>query len=270
MSMHPSKILLSFFAPLGKPSRCPIIGCIWKGSLRRLSTHATEADERFGRRWTAEENRKLESLFKQGFGTVGIMKQMKDRSYAAITHRVLALKRGRALVDEVTGRKTRPWSAEEDALMAKKLEQGLTAAGLASYFPDRSPASVRTHSRRLKLGPDSRRKKSNEFPDGRVQLIVDRKLNEAKTLAEIASELGLSYAHVLHLWRSQCTPTMPKEMLDTFRWRRTWSPNEMDRLLELQRRGTLCLRDAALQFPSKTYPARQVLGQIHRWSRGIC
>jgi transposase len=252
-------MLLSLFAPLGKRSRLSIIFCHGKCSPRRVSTKSIG-----GRRWTLEENRKLEDLFEQGFSTRGMMNEMKDRSWSSIDNRVVALKKGLALPDEVTGRKTRPWSAEEDALLVEKLEQGLTPTRIASYFPHRSRASVDIHLRRLKLGPTTLRKKSNELPDGRVQRIIDMKLKEAKTFAQIGSELGLSLVQVAHLWRTQCTTTMSKETLDTFRSQRAWTSNEMKHLLELQSRGTLCTRDVALQFPSKTLIAVRIKSSRER------
>lgn len=247
---------VTLFAPLGKCSRLSGIIGNWKCSLRRLSTQSTGNDGQGRRHWTAEENRKLESLFKQGVRTVGIMREMKDRSYASITHRVTSLVNGVPLRDGVEGKKPqRPWSVEENALMLEKMEQGLKTAGMISYFPDRSFNSVDMHALRLSLRPTAQVKKSDELPAELFQRIIDMRLKETKTIREIASELGLSHEKIDYLWETQCVKMLSKEMRDRIRWHRVWTPNETKHLTELHCRGTLSIKEATLQFPSKSLRA---------------
>lgn len=44
-------------------------------------------------------------------------------------------------------------------------------------------------------------------------------------------------------------------MLDQVYVRNNWSPDEIEHLYELHRRATLCSREAALHFPSRTSKA---------------
>lgn len=164
---------------------------------------------------------------------------------------------GLTLRDEKTARKIRPWSAEEDALMLEKLEQGLTPLRIMSFFPGRTYASVNVHTQRLRSWYTGQQEKLKNPADPQIQRIIDMRVKEAKNCQEIASELGVKYERVHHLWETQCMKMVTKEMLDQIYLQKNWSPAEIEHLVELHRRATLCTRDAALQFPSKTLRAVQ-------------
>lgn len=202
--------------------------------------------------WTAEEDRKLEDLVKQGLKLTAIAKEMKGRTYQSITTRKKAKRIGLTLRDEKTASERRPWSAEEDALMLEKLEQGLTPRTLISFFPGRTSAAIDMRSRRLREYYTGQRDKLQSIADPRIQRIIDMRVKEAKNCHNVASELGLNYEQVEYLWQTKCVKMISKEMLDQVRLQNQWSPNETEHLLELHRRATLCTHDVALQFLSKT------------------
>lgn len=253
--MHLGKMWLSVFAPLGRPSKFYGILCNGKCSLRRQSTRSFGREPRTQNRWTTEENRKVEDLVKQGLQLSGIVNEMKGRTYPSVLQRVRKVKLGLTLRDEKTQRKIRPWSAEEDALMLEKLEQGLTPLQMMNFFPGRTYSSVNIHTQRLRSWYTGQQEKLKNPADPRIQRIIDMRVKEAKNCQEIASELGLKYEKVHHLWATQCMKMVTKEMLDQIYLQTNWSPAEIEHLVELHRRATLCTRDAALQFPSKTLSA---------------
>jgi len=253
--MHLGKMWLSVFAPLRRPSKFYGILCNGKCSLRRQSTRSFGREPRTQNRWTTEENRKVEDLVKQGLQLSGIVNEMKGRTYPSVLQRVRKVKLGLTLRDEKTQRKIRPWSAEEDALMLEKLEQGLTPLQIMNFFPGRTYSSVNIHTQRLRSWYTGQQEKLKNPADPRIQRIIDMRVKEAKNCQEIASELGLKYEKVHHLWATQCMKMVTKEMLDQIYLQTNWSPAEIEHLVELHRRATLCTRDAALQFPSKTLSA---------------
>ena len=139
--------------------------------------------------------------------------------------------------------------------MLEKLEQGLTPLQMMNFFPGRTYSSVNIHTQRLRSWYTGQQEKLKNPADPRIQRIIDMRVKEAKNCQEIASELGLKYEKVHHLWATQCMKMVTKEMLDQIYLQTNWSPAEIEHLVELHRRATLCTRDAALQFPSKTLSA---------------
>lgn len=250
--MHLSSMWLSVLAPLGKVSRFPGILCNGKCSLRRSSTQSFGKDARRQKRWTAEENRKLENLVKQGLKLSGMANEMKGRTYSAIEQRAKKLRMGLTLRDEKTGGSFRIWSAEEDALMLEKLEQGLTPLQLKGFFPGRTYASVSIHTQRLRVWYTGQQDKLKTNSGPLIQRIIDMRVKEAKNVREIASELGIKQKQVTNLWETRCVKMVSKEMLDQLHLQKNWSPKEIEHILELHRRATLCSSDAVLHFPSKT------------------
>lgn len=139
--------------------------------------------------------------------------------------------------------------------MFEKLEQGLRPSEMMGFFPDRTYASVNGHTQRLGAWNSGRRDKLKTDSDPLIQRIIDMRVKEAKYCQEIASELGIKYGKVFNLWETRCVKMLSKEMLDQVYVRNNWSPNEIEHLYELHRRATLCSRDAALHFPSRTLKA---------------
>jgi len=141
---------------------------------------------------------------------------------------------------------------EESTLLQEKHRQGLEPGHIMRHLPGRSKRSIVVRLSRLKLRRAAQEQECDEFADGEVQRIIDMRLKEAKTLSEIASEFKSSTYQIEYLWETRCLRILSEEDISSVRWQTKWTPNELEHLFELHRRGTLCLRDVFLQFPSKT------------------
>lgn len=239
----------SLFAPLGKPSRFPgVLYNFWKCATHRQLSQLTGP-------WTAEEERKLRSLAQQGFGPMRIASEMSDRAFSTIEFRLQALKAGgKPLQVEGERRKGRMFTAEEKALMLEKRRQGLSHQGIASYFPDRSLSSVRNHVSRLMHCPVPKRQ-TGDFKEEDLQRIIEMKSKEGKSFGEIGRAMQCSPRTIESLWYHRCLSMITEEVLQSTRPSYLWSLHEQEHLLELHRRGTISMSDAARQFPSRTETA---------------
>lgn len=181
------------------------------------------------------------------------MDEIPNHSYSSCEVRLRLLRAG---IQPEGKAERRRWTAEEDALLLEKYRQGLTHHQIAACFPDRNYFAVSRHTTFLTSWTTPQSTDDlRDFTDAQIQRIIDMKLKEAKTLHEIALELKTSALRVVTLWRYQCAPRISQDMKDTLARRRVWTSHEAEHLLELHRRGTLCAKDAALQFPSKTFAA---------------
>lgn len=249
----------SLLAPLGKPSRFSSIVCnYWKCTTYRQSSQPAGRRPVNRRPWTEEDDVKLRSLYQQGFRTTRIVSEMSDLSAGAIEWR-LALMRAKPKPPRLESERATHhlWTAEEVALMLEKRRQGLPIHDIASYFPDRGYSAVKKHVHRVTSWPVSRRG-FEEFTEEDVQRVVEMRMKEDKTYGEIASELNCSTNTVEYVWRSRCRNLVSDEVRESIRRHRRWSPNEEQHLLELQRRGSISIPDAARQFPSKTEGAVRI------------
>lgn len=214
---------------------------IWKRSLQSGTTP-----------WTLDEDRKLEELYRKGLKLGQIISEMGNRTYGSCVMRLRTIQGGYTRPKE--GKMAyRHWTAEEEALLLEKQRQGLPFHQIATYFPGRNTVGVSKRLQNLKSWNTT--EKPTELmgsSDAVAQRMIDMRLKEAKTIMEIAAELKTSFAIVEMFWQRQCVPKLSNEMQDTLKWRKAWKPVEMKHLLELHRRGTLCIRDVALQFPTKT------------------
>jgi hypothetical protein len=244
--------MLSLLASWGKLSKSPSILCIWNCSLRRHLTQHTKRGHSDIRPWTVEENRKLEELVKQGFKISRILSEMDGRTYGSIKNHLFELEYGPHPEER---KKRRKWTAEELALLAEKQQQGLTARQIGQYFPDRTYTSIRTQWHCATSWPLTGPKRSRDFTDEQIQRVTDMKLKEAKKTRDIAKELRCTPRAIEVLWQDQRNKTVSQDMRDFIAWHKFWTPDEVKHLLELHRRGTLCIRDIVLQFPSKTLKA---------------
>ena len=143
------------------------------------------------------------------------------------------------------------WTAEEEALVQEKRRQGLSIYEIASYVPHRGYNAVKKHLKRLPSWPVSQRR-GKQFTEEELQRIVETRLKEDKTYFEIAVEMECSLEMLETLWRTRCRDLVSKEMQESIRRHRHWTPSEEQHLQELHRRGKLNISDAALQFPSKS------------------
>lgn len=184
-----------------------------------------------------------------------IASEMSDRAFSTIEFRLEAVKAGgRPLPVEGERKKGRMFTAEEKALMLEKRRQGLSHQEIASYFPDRSLSSVRKHvSRLMHLAVPKRQ--TGDFKEEDLQRIIEMKSKEGKTFGEIGKAMECSPRTIEGLWYHRCLSMMTEEALQSIRPSSFWSPHEEEHLLELHRRRTISMSDAARQFPSRTETA---------------
>ena len=136
--------------------------------------------------------------------------------------------------------------------MLEKLEHGLTPKQMMGFFPDRTYSSVNIHTQRLRVWYTGQQYKLETNLDPLIQRIIDMRVKRVRKGREIASELGIKYDQVFHLWDARCVELVSKEMLDQLYMRMYWFNNETEHIFELHRRATLWARVAALHSPSKT------------------
>lgn len=192
------------------------------------------------------------SLFQRGLKAAQIAKELDGHSINSCRWRLSTLKGGlRAPVDGEPD-PWRRWTPEEDALLQEKRQQGLTVTEIARHPSfDRSYSSIAKRIQRLSTWPVSRRR-IRDFTAEDLQRVIEMRLKEAKTTEEVAHEMQCTPEMATSLWRQRCRHLISKETRDVIHWHTKWTPNEENHLLELQRRGTMTCRDAALHFPGRT------------------
>ena len=259
----------SLFAPLGKPSRFSnVLSTCWKCTTYRQSSQSSGGNPINRRPWTAEEDRKLRDLVQQGFAKKRIASEMSDRPYTTVEWRVDILKASDNKPPTAEGERVsrRPWTTGETALVQEKRRQGVPISDIAKYLPDRTLTSIRVRVRRLSVWPDPGRRRAKDFTEEELQRIVEMRVEGGKTYYEIALEMESSTRMIEYVWQRRCLNLVSKEERKSIWWRKAWTPNEEQHLLELHRRGTINSKDAARQFPSRTesayvqpYPLSQFL-----------
>lgn len=93
------------------------------------------------------------------------------------------------------------------------------------------------------------------------------RVNEAKSVSEIAVELGRTWPAIDAVWRLRCIGMLPNEVLQRIHDRRSWSDKEEMRLLELLSAGLTATRDICVQFSSRTREA--VYSKFYRVKRNL-
>jgi DNA-binding NarL/FixJ family response regulator len=81
--------------------------------------------------------------------------------------------------------------------------------------------------------------------------MIKMRVNERKSFADIATELGRSPKSVRSAWTARCASQLPKEALRQVWNVRHWSVEEEERFIQLHNQG-LTIKDIALQFPSRS------------------
>lgn len=238
---------------MGKPSRfSSVLSNYWKYTTYRQSSQSSGGKPVTRRQWTAEEDRKLRDLVQQGFGIARIASEMSDRTFAMLRWRLTGLRVGGKPPPAEGGQgPARPWTAEENALVLEKRRQGASGYDLMDCFPDRTYCSVMNHIRRLETWSTDRRPRSRDFKEEDLRRIVELKVGGG-THHEIAREMGTSTRTLEYVWRTRCSHLISKEAREITRQHQAWTPREEEHLVELQRRGTISIGDAALHFPSKS------------------
>jgi hypothetical protein len=213
--------------------------------------------------WRADEDAKLLELERQGLKPMEIAKMLEGRSLEAIRHRRTQLKAG---ISAGKTKYNKPWTSEEDATILEKLRQGLRFQEIPQYVPGRRLDSIVTRARLIRLGEATGMKsgKSWHITNADVQLMIDMRLNQRKTLPEVAIQLGRTYPCVQNAWSYRCVPLLSEEEVRSIHAssKNWWTAKELEHLMELYNRGNLAQKDMALHFPSRSKSG--VLKMIHQ------
>jgi hypothetical protein len=245
--------LCQMWFSLAVPRRFSGILCNYgKSSLRRQSAVTSFA----ARRWNADEDDRLKELCRQGYSLQKMSSEF-NRSHASIDGRIRILKH-EALTHTKEKRSCHLWSAEEDAWLLEKFEQGLSRKEITNLLPGRTYPSVRARLRAVRLAAYGREallndssKRKLKYTDAFIQRFKDLRLKEAKTFAEIAVDLNCVGAPLKEIWGTRIRPWLSEEERKTIHAQNNWTPEETKHLWELQRRGIM-VDDASLQFPSRS------------------
>jgi hypothetical protein len=207
------------------------------------------------KRWSPDEDAKLLELRQQGLVSRDIAMVLEGRSVASVEHRVESLK-----FNPSTNTKRR-WDPEEDAMLLEKMRHGLTAREISHLYPGRSFHSIEGRFQKLRLADKTYTKsgKPRRLTDAEIQLMIEMRLREHKTLREIATQLGRPYRNIQLAWCLKCAPLLSDEALRSIYTvtRNYWSEKELEHLAELYNRGNLTRTEIALHFPSRTKGAVQ-------------
>lgn len=106
--------------------------------------------------------------------------------------------------------------------------------------------------------------KSWHITSADVQLMIDMRLNQRKTLPEVAIQLGRTYPCVQNAWSYRCVPLLSEEEVRSIHAasKNWWTAKELEHLMELYNRGNLVQKDMALHFPSRSKSG--ILKMIHQ------
>jgi DNA-binding transcriptional MerR regulator len=140
------------------------------------------------RHWSADEDRKLLELRQQGVKHAGIRKMLDGRSITAVRHGIAALDAG--LFTRKRGRS----SAEEDATLLEKRRQGLKVIEITQWLPKRGRNAIQVRAHMLRLTEEIGRTsgKYRRYTEADHQRMIVMRLNERKTLQEVATHFGRS------------------------------------------------------------------------------
>jgi hypothetical protein len=217
------------------------------------------------RRWEAEESRKLVELWQKGLSVTQICEELRDRDVPSVTSQIRVLKRGR-----VEPSSYKPWTAEEDSILLAQRQAGCRAQDMV--LPGRSMkacysrwALIRNLESIEELHDANPRK---EFTHAELQRIIDLRVIERKSTADIGKELGRTEKSIRNVWWRRCKHMVPQEMLREIQPNKDWTSKEVDLLVTLCNKGTR-MREIKAHFPDRTtqalsmrlYVCRQLLSK---------
>ena len=203
--------------------------------------------------WTHDDDRKVLELGRQGLPVSRIADLVGGSvTRGQVLQRLTVLKTPRPSVSS----KRQRWSAEEDAILFRGRQQGLRIEEIVPQLPGRSSQSVaaRWFDHLLHRARDQREscqlKGRRRWTDAELQGMIKMRVDERRSFADIATELGRSHKSVRSAWAARCASQLPREALHQVWNARRWSVEEEDRFIQLHDQG-LPLKDIALQFPSR-------------------
>ena len=201
--------------------------------------------------WTDDQDQKVLELERQGLPVSRIADLVGGSvTRAQVSRRVHVLKAPRPS-------KRQKWSAEEDAILIQRRQEGLRIEDIVAQLPGRSLQAVhsRWYDQLLPITRDQHETWQSKGPrrwtDAELQRMIKMRVNERKSFADIATELGRSPKSVRSAWTARCASQLPKEALRQGWNFRRWSVEEEERFIQLHNQG-LTIKDIALQFPSRS------------------
>jgi transposase-like protein len=235
--------LLALMRP--KPG-CPSLDGLEKCFRRRVSL----SSGLYGvvrRRWTAEESRKLVELYQKGVSTTQISEQL-GRNRTSVVNRRILIRNGKS---EISSRK--PWTAEEGSILLAKRQAGCRFKDMV--LPGRSTQACQQRCniiRNLERVEGKHPAKSGKlFTHAELQRIIDLRVNERKSTADIGEELGRTEHSIKKVWHNRCKRMVPQKVLQRMRPINAWSSEDDDRLVTLYSKG-MKLDELKLHFPEKS------------------
>ena len=148
--------------------------------------------------WTEEEDRLLLTLKKEGKTASEIRERLPGKTYDSIRRRSSEQNHGKRIRTEKLRPVARPWTADEDAMLADLRGKNMKPTEIATFLPGRTPNAVRIHShttvnsRSITMTSHGRRWNDED----RAELIKLRHV-EGLAFLEIARKLKRSATSVL-------------------------------------------------------------------------
>ena len=237
-----------FLALMRLKPRCPSLDGFERCFRRSFSLSSGLLYGLLKRRWGAEESRKLVELYQKGLSITQISEELGDRSMHSVKNRVAALRSGRL---EPSSRM--PWTAEEDAVLIAKRQARCPYKDI--HLPGRSTMALQARWKFVLnpelMEPSRATKPGEKVTDAEVERIIHLRVNENKSLREIANELGVSHTHIINTWNKRCKYLVPGDVLQKLRPSNAWTSEDDDLLVALYNSGTKP-RDMKPHFPGRT------------------
>ena len=161
--------------------------------------------------WTPDHDRKLLELHRQGLAQWRIAAAIGGGiTRAYVERRLEGLRTGRPSV-ATKGTTKSKWRLEEDAKLIQKKREGLCNEDIAAYLPGRSIEAARTRWITV-LAPRARRAqeikplplKRKTWKKADLDLIIDMRVNQRKSIEDIASYFGRSVKAIFMVWHQRC------------------------------------------------------------------
>jgi transposase-like protein len=208
------------------------------------------------RPWTAEESRKMVELYQKGLSTTQIAEQLGGRTILSVKSHISIVKNGDL---ELGSRK--PWTAEEDSILLAKRQAGCGFKDI--FIPGRSRMACQerwksyTNPENVDPKKYGTRYTDAEVTDAEVQRIIDLRINERKSLKDIAKDMGRPGRAVTQIWRRRCKHLLPEDVLQGLRPSRAWSSEDDEILVKLYNEGKK-FHEIQAYFPKKTLGATKL------------
>jgi len=202
--------------------------------------------------WSPEESRRLLELFHKGISAPQIAKEFGHRNLLSIKNKLRALRDG-----SLKPSSRAPWTAEEDSILLAERQAGYAFKDI--YIPGRSHVAMQ---KRWSLCLDAKRVKTaasrsrRKVTDADVERIIDLRINERKSMRDIAVMMERSERSITYTWYLRCKHLVPEEVLKGLRPSSGWTAKDDDLLIKLYNEGRK-MSDINAHFPNKTVRATE-------------